>query len=53
MHVFAASRFGQSPIDHDRLAELSDHDVVGFDIAMNDSTAVGVGHGLAQVDEVR
>ena len=46
-----ADRLGQSPIDHERLAKPAEHDVRGFDVAMNDPPIVGIRHGVANIQE--
>ncbi len=43
--------FGQPPIQNERLAVGTKHDVIGLDIAMNHAATVRKGHGLAEVDK--
>jgi len=47
----AASRFGETPINHQRFARLPQHDVARLQVAVQNAAAVGVGDGLANVDE--
>ena len=53
LQVLLPADFGQSPVDDERLAVVADHDVLGLEIAMHDPAAVGIGHRLARIDEVR
>ena len=46
-------RFGEAPVNHQRFAVGPQHDVVGFEIAVEDAAAVGVGDGVAHVHEAR
>ena len=43
--------FGQPPIHHQHLAELADHDVLGFQITMKHTLAVGKGNGVTDLAE--
>ena len=42
---------GDPPVDHQRLAEPAEHDVLGLDVAVDDPPAVRVGHGVAGGDQ--
>jgi hypothetical protein len=42
---------GQPPVNHQGLAVVAEHDVVGLEVAVDDPLAVGVGHRLAGGDE--
>ncbi len=46
------AQFGHAPVEHHRLAELADHHVVWFDVAVHDAAAMGIGDGLAQPREM-
>ena len=46
-----ADRFGQAPVDDQRLAVLAEHDVARLQVAVQDAAAVGVGDRVADVDE--
>ncbi len=42
---------GKAPVDDERFAEWPEHDVLGFQIAMNDVSAMSVGDRVAGIDE--
>ena len=42
---------GQAPVQHDRLAELAQDDVLALQVAMDDAVRVGVGDGVADGHE--
>ena len=44
--------FGESPVEHERLAELADHDVERFEIAVQDSLVVSEPNRLTDRDEL-
>ena len=44
-------RFGQPPVHDQRLAVLAEHDVARLQVAVQHPAAVGVGNGVAHVDE--
>ncbi len=44
-------RLGEPPVDHERLAEPAEHDVVGLEVAVHDAAAVRVGDRVAGVDQ--
>ena len=45
-------RLGQSPVDHQGLAELSQHHVRGLEVAMQHPPAMGIRHDVADPHEV-
>ena len=51
--VLLAAGFGEAPVEHHRLAELADHDVLGLQVPVDHAAAVRVGDGVADVGEVR
>ena len=50
-HSACEQHFGQPPVHDLHFAERPDHDVGGFQIAMNDSARVRIGHCLADLLE--
>ena len=44
---------GQPPVEHDHLAELAHHHVIGLEVAVDHAPAMGVADRLADVDEGR
>ncbi len=49
--VALAGHLGHAPIQHHRLAELADHDVVGLDVAVDHAARVSESDRLAHVPE--
>ena len=46
-----SDRLGQAPVDDQRLAVFAEHDVARLQVAVQHAAAVGVGDGVADVDE--
>ena len=42
---------GQAPVDDEGFSVAADHHVVGLEVSVEDSSTVGVGHGVADVEE--
>lgn len=51
LFVIAAQQLRQSPIHHQHLTELADHDVLRLEVAMQHALAVGEGDGVADFAE--
>jgi hypothetical protein len=45
------AHLGHAPVEHQRLAERAEHDVVRLQVAVDDAAVVRVGHRLAHLDE--
>ena len=43
---------GQTPVQHDDLAESSQHDVLTLEIAVDIASRVGIGHRIADADKM-
>ena len=51
--LVGADAFGQTPVEHHDLAEVSQHHVLPLEIAVDDAPRMGIGHGVANVDKRR
>ena len=48
--AFATAEFGETKVEHFHDAVVTQHDVVGLDIAMNDADGVSRGKGAGDLD---
>ena len=44
-------RLGQAPVDHESFAVVTQHDVAGLEITVNDRAAMGIIHRVADIDK--
>ena len=51
LRILGADEVSDPPIRDEDLVEVADHDVVGLEVAVDDAVVVGVGHGVADVQE--
>ncbi len=49
--LVAADNLGEAPVDDEGLAVRAEHDVRRFEIAMDHTSAVRIGHGIAHDEE--
>ena len=46
-----AERFGEPPVDEERFAIVTEHNVARFEVAVEHSTVVGIFNGVADINE--